>query len=230
MPPSLPPVRSLFARGRAAAAVGAACLLSAWGVGQLARDATWITGLCFYIPSVVVAAVLVLVALLYAATGRRRMALLAAGGALPAVAFVGLIENHAGRLPADGTGRFRVVHWNTAGRPARSGVGEHLLAERADLYVLTDAVNAAHVGALRDRLGAEYRAATFANLAVVGRGHLRAEGWLVDRDGFEVQAVTWVPDGSPIALLVLDLPSSVWAARDPLLREVNALIERHRPD
>lgn len=211
-------------------APGAVCLLAAWGVGQLARDTTWITGVCFYIPSVVVAAVLVAIAFMYAATGRRRAALLAAGGALPVVAFVGLIENRAEYIPADGTGRFRVVHWNTAGRPARSGVGEHLLAERADLYVLTDAVNAAHVGVLRDQLGAEYRAATFANLAVVGRGNLRADGWLVDRDGFEVQAVTWAPDGCPITLFVLDLPSSVWVARNPLLREVNALIERHRPD
>lgn len=65
---------------------------------------------------------------------------------------------------------------------------------------------------------------------MIGRGAVRADGWLVNRDGFEVQAVTWVPGTRPITLLVLDLPSYVYVARNPLLRELNSLIERHQPD
>lgn len=205
-------------------------MLAAWVVGQCARDVVWVTGLCFYIPSVIVAAGLVATGALHAVARCRRPALLAIGLAFPPLAFVGLIENHPGRGSVVPSSQFRVVHWNTGGRPARPGVGEHLLAERADMYVLTDAVNAAHVGVLRDQFGAGYQAAAFANMAVIGRGDVRADGWLVDRDGFEVQAVTWVPDGRPIALFALDLPSDVRVARNPLLREVNALIERHRPD
>ncbi|HEX4608420.1 MAG TPA: endonuclease/exonuclease/phosphatase family protein [Urbifossiella sp.] len=42
--------------------------------------------------------------------------------------------------------------------------------------------------------------------------------------------MTWTPRDRPITLLVVDLPSEIWIARDPLLCEVNALIEGHRPD
>src|SRR5262245_14662962 len=51
-------------RLRVAASAVAGCLTTAWAVGQVARDATWATGLCFYIPSLVSAAALVGVAAL----------------------------------------------------------------------------------------------------------------------------------------------------------------------
>lgn len=95
---------------------------------------------------------------------------------------------------------------------------------------MTDVPNAAHVGVIRDRLGECYEATTFANLAVIGRGKVQADGWLINEDGFEVQAVTWVWNDKSIKMLALDLPSNVFVARNPLLQKVNALIEQHRPD
>ncbi|WP_088252229.1 endonuclease/exonuclease/phosphatase family protein [Fimbriiglobus ruber] len=209
---------------------GASALFVAWVVGQLARDATWITGLCFYIPSVVMVVVLVAIAGLSAVMNHRRPALMALGFALPPLLFVGLVENHFGLGKDKSQGEFRLIHWNTGGRPGRPGIGEYMVNERADLYVLTDIANAAHVGVLRDQLGVGYQAITFANLAVIGRGEIRANGWLRNSDGFEVQAVTWTLDGKQISVFVVDLPSEVWIARNPLLREVNELISQHSPD
>ena len=77
---------------------------------------------------------------------------------------------------------------------------------------------------------AAYQSVAFGGLAVVGRGTVHADGWLADRDGFRVQAVTWDYAGHTTRLFVLDLPSDVWVARGPLLREVVALMARHRPD
>ncbi|WP_171473391.1 endonuclease/exonuclease/phosphatase family protein [Frigoriglobus tundricola] len=210
---------------------GASVLFAFWAVGQFVRDATWATGLCFYIPSPCVALVLFVMAGAHAAARRLQPALLALGCAVPPVVFTAIIENRFGCAPAGPPGALRLVHWNTAGRPGRPGVGEYLIAERADLYALTDVANAAHVGVLRDMLASDYGAVTFGNLAVVGRGDIRANGWLVTRDGFEVQAVTWNPPGhKPISVFVIDMPSDVRLARDPLLRELNVLIDRHRPD
>jgi hypothetical protein len=211
--------------------IGVVCLFAGWAVGQFARDATWLTGLCFYLPSAVVAAVSLVAAVLNATARRRIPSLFATVLALPPLLMVTLVENRLIDSLDCGSSDLRLVHWNTGGRPARPGVGDYLIAERADLYVLTDVPNASHVGVLHDRLGKEYHASTFSNLAVVGRGEVRADGWLVNRDGFEVQEVTWAPPGQPpLRLLVVDLPSDVWVARDPLLREVNALIGQYGPD
>ncbi len=223
--------RSALVRARIVISAGATVLFAFWAAGQLVRDATWATGLCFYIPSPVVAVMMLAGAGAHTAAGRRRAALLALGLAVPPTVFVARIENQFGRAPAGPPGTLRLVHWNTAGRPGRPGVVEYLIAERADLYALTDVPSAAHVGVLRDTLGPGYAAVTFGNLAVVGRGDIRADGWLVNRDGFEVQTATWTPPGhKPITVFVIDLPSDVRLARDPLLRELNALIERRQPD
>jgi endonuclease/exonuclease/phosphatase (EEP) superfamily protein YafD len=46
----------------------------------------------------------------------------------------------------------------------------------------------------------------------------------------KVQEVTWTRDGQAVQLLVVDLPSEIHIHRDPLLREINRLIEQHQPD
>ena len=223
-------MRTFFTRFRIAATVVAGGLFVAWVVGQIVRDSSWLTGLCFYVPSAILVIVLVAGAVMSAFGRRKWTTLFAIACALPPLAVVALIENHVDRAPAGAIGELRVVHWNTGGRPGRPGIVEFLVAERADLYVLTDVPSAAHLGVFRDQLGSGYQSASFANLAVVGRGEIRADGWLIERDGFEVQAVTWVPSGRPIHLFVIDLPSDIRVARDPLLREVNALIVRDQPD
>jgi hypothetical protein len=201
-----------------------------WAVGQLARDATFVTGLCFYLPSVLAAGVLVVVAVTLAVARRRRAALVFALLAAPPLAVVGVVENDFTPKPPSPPGEYKLVHWNTKGRPARPGVGEYLLMEQADLYVLTDVGGPAHVEAFRDQLGPGYAGETFGELAVVGRGRVEVGEELAHRGEFVVRAVTWTPDDRPISLLVVDLPSDIWIARDPMLREVNEFIDRRRPD
>ena len=223
-------MRTVFRRFRIAATAVASMLFVAWLVGQIVRDATWFTGLCFYIPSAILVIVLVVGAVVSAFGRRKWTTLFAMAFAVPPLAVVAWIENHADRAPAGAIGELRLVHWNTGGRPGRPGIVEYLVAERADLYVLTDVPSAAHLGVFCDQLGPGYQSAMFANLAVVGRGEIRADGWLIERDGFVVQAVTWVPAERPIHLFVINLPSDIRVARDPLLREVNSLILRDQPD
>jgi hypothetical protein len=83
---------------------------------------------------------------------------------------------------------------------------------------------------LRDALGAGYESRQFGNLAVVGAGSVRAGGWLLNSGSAKVQSVTWRRAEDRATLFVVDLPSGIHIARDPLLREVNGLIERFRPD
>jgi vancomycin resistance protein VanJ len=231
---TLPMPATRLRRGGLLVAVSTAVagLTATWAVGQVARDATWATGLCFYIPSVVTAAALVVAAGLHAVTRRRRTALLALGLALAPVGFVGLVENDFGPKPSGLPSDVRVVHWNTGGRPDRPGIVEPLAAERADLYVLTEVPPDGSVEGLRAALdGSEsYRSAWFGGSAVVGRGEVRANGWLVQRGRAKVQSVSSRHAGRTVELLVVDLPSELWVARDPLLREVNRLVEQYRPD
>lgn len=225
-----PFVRRLLAWTRTVVAWVGGGSFGVWVVGQIARDATFVTGLCFYLPSVLAAVILAVVAVTLAVSRRRRSALLFALLAVPPLAFVGAVENDFIPKPPNPPGEYRLMHWNTKGRPERPGVGEYLLAEHADLYVLTDMAGPAHVEVFRDQLGPAYTAETFGELAVVGRGRVEVGEELAHRGEFVVRAVTWTPADRPISLLVVDLPSDIWVARDPMLREVNGWIDRRRPD
>lgn len=225
---------STLCRGQLRAGLGAVglALFAVWAVGQILRDRFWLTGLCFYLPSIVVGGLLLPVAALHAAIGGRRRAVgLGVLAAVP-LGFVAGVENDFAPKPAAPPGTMRLLHWNTAGRPWRPGILETLLAEPADVYVFTDAASFRSVEVFRKSLPNPdaYESAEFGGLAVVGKGSVRANGWLVERGEFKVQSVTWQPAGRPIELLVVDLPSAITVARDPLLREVNARIVEHRPD
>lgn len=202
-----------------------------WGIGQVVRDATRLSGLCFYIPSPFLAALLVAGSLLCAVRQRWRIAACAACLAVLPLAALALVENHWSSPASTAThAPFRVVHWNVASRLTQPGARDALLANKADLYVLSEVPNAASVEELREALGATYRAEVFANLAVVGSGQVRAEGWLINRRRMRVQKVTWQTASGPLVLLVVDLPSNVRLPRDPMLREIDCLIDEHRPD
>jgi hypothetical protein len=211
---------------------GVALLVPFWVVGQIARDVFLLTALCFYIPSAFLSAVLPVCAVAQLAGKRRRLAVVLACLALPPCVMVGLVENRMFvKLPSAERGDVRVVHWNVGGMLGRKEPRDFLAARQADLYVLSEVRNnGRQVEGFRDRLGSRYQSAVFGNLAVVGTGRLRADGWLLDRNRTKVQAVTWECAGRSLRLLVVDLPSEPHIPRDPLLREVNALIERHQPD
>jgi vancomycin resistance protein VanJ len=206
---------------------GLVALLPPWVLGQIARDYTWPTGLCFYIPSVFLAVVLLGCVVAYLASRRWRAARIAVCLLLPPLSVVLFVESHVftNRVATE-PGPLRLVH----GVLDSPGARDELLAQRADLYVLSEVNDTRSVEVFREALGTNYESRVFANLAVIGAGSVQADGWLLERDRAKIQSVTWQQGESRAALFVVDLPSGVHVARDPLLREVNELIERHRPD
>lgn len=209
---------------------GTVVIVALWAIGQIARDATWLSGLCFYIPSIFLAAVLVGWALVFLSRCRRTNAAVAAGLALLPLGVVLFVENHFAAAPlSTAPGEMRLVHWNVENGLA-AGAQDVLRNLHADIFVLSEIPDAEGVEEFRSTLGREYQAQVFGNLAVVAAGAVRAEGWLIDRPRTKVQRVTWVRNGRPLSLLVVDLPSEIYVHRDPLLREIHKLIERHQPD
>lgn len=195
------------------------------------RDASWLAGLCFYIPSLFLAVCLLGFVLLYAAARRYRVGLLAVSGALGPLCFVLFVENQlVAPQPSATAANFRLVHWNVGGALHRQGMRDFLVARQADLYVLSEVPDDSSVQALRDALGPSYQAEVFGNLAVIGRGAVETKGWLLDRDRVKIQPVVWRHSEHSLLVLVVDLPSSILVPRDPLLQEVRGLIEQHRPD
>lgn len=202
-----------------------------WVVGQVARDSTWLSGLCFYIPSALVAALLIGESLACLLRRRWQAAACAACLAAPPLGIYLLVENHWFSMQAPAApSHLRIVHWNVAGHLQRPGAQDVLLANSADLYVLSEIPDVAAVEALCQALGTEFQAEVFSNMAVVCRQKIRADGWLINCNRTRVQKITWLVAERAIVLLVVDLPSDLLVHRDPLLREVNDLIEQYRPD
>jgi hypothetical protein len=209
---------------------GSIALVPFWVIGQIARDYFWFTGLCFYIPSALLAVALFACALVHFTCRRARTAALAACLAVAPLAVAVISENDLVRKTSpNNSGRLRLVHWNVGGT-FRTGAQEVLLAQRADLYVLSEVPNGRSVIEFRNALGGGYESQVFGNLAVVGAGRVRAGGWLLNRGSTKVQSVTWRRGEDRATLFVVDLPSGIQIARDPILRDVNGLIERYRPD
>ena len=209
---------------------GTLALTMLWVIGQIARDWTWLTGLCFYIPSPFLAALLFVSAVFHFACRRRRTGALFACLALLSLCVVLFAENRFCVVrPSVTPGTVRLVHWNVGGRMS-SRAQNVLLGKRAQVYVLSEIPGAESVDKLRAALGPEYRSVVFGNLAVIAAGDVKASGWLVDRRRMKAQLVTWMRAGEAIQLLVVDLPSEIDVHRDPLLREINRLIEQHQPD
>uniref|UniRef100_A0A7C2P0X0 Endonuclease/exonuclease/phosphatase domain-containing protein n=1 Tax=Schlesneria paludicola TaxID=360056 RepID=A0A7C2P0X0_9PLAN len=208
----------------------AAPIAAVWLVGQWFRDATWLTGLCFYVPSPLVAIAFGIWWIVAWRHREWRHGWLALGLMLPPLVVTLLLENQplAARrasLAAD----FRLVHWNVGSQLRLPRTRETLIAARADVYVLSEVGESESVERLREALGEEYRAVTFSTLAVLARGRLTlGERWL-ERRRTLVQSVNWEQGGRALELFVVDLPSELNVPRDPLLREVHALIERQQP-
>ncbi len=160
--------------------VVASMLPPLWLVGQSARDSSWLTGLCFYIPSVVLVITFLGFGLIYAMGNQLRNSLLAIALAL---GFIGFVENRFFRpLPPTAPDALRLVHWNTGGALHRNGVQCVLLAQHADLYVLSEIGASQSVRKFTDALGPAYQASVFGGMAVVGKGIVRPGGWIFRRN------------------------------------------------
>ena len=205
-------------------------LVGMWGIGQFTRDANWVAGLCFYVPSPAASAICLGAAILRSRRSPRAAALLGLL-AIPPVLAVILVDNRWTAPPAGSHGELRLVHWNVMyGRLGWRGIEETCLGIPADAYVFSELPRKADIDLLAARLGPGYRATRFGTLGMVARGDVALEGWLVHEPGIRVQSLVWSPGGEPVRILVANVTSNVFVARDPILRTLRSLLESKRPD
>lgn len=209
-----------------------------WLVGQLARDATWLTGLCFYIPSPALLLGLVIGATISWRKKRRRAASLLLAPTLLVSIFVLGIENRLiGTRPAlnnEGTSSdptLRLVHWNVfSGKLGWDSIQDTLRATGADLCILSEVPDELNAAEFARSFGEEYTAVRRKNLAVIARGELEPPEWLHNEGRFRVFGVCWHSPAGTCRVVVADLPADLLVKRDPLLRRVAQSMIRWRAD
>lgn len=204
-----------------------------WCTGQLARDRTWLTGLMFYIPAVPACLGMFFVAVWNLLAKQRVIGWGFFAGALLAGYVACQVDNQMFRpspTVAD-AGQHTLVHWNALdGDLNWPGAQQHLVQQHADIYVLSEPPDAAALERLRTSLGSDYSAQRLGNMAMVARGSMSEFESLVQSKRIEVHTFEWAVDGQVLRMFGVDLVSSIFVARDPLLRQVNALIATYKPD
>ena len=216
--------------------IGSILLFAIWSIGQVARDRTVATALCFYVPSVLVAAALLLASI--RARHARRPAWAAALVVLALVPGVtaATVESHWAR-PANAasaptrSSRLRLVHWNIYGGLAgRRPVNRVLTRARGDLTVISELPPRRTLAVVVPRVAASRSIARRWQLAVIATGTLAA-GDLERHGGARAWPLTWTPPGGePIRVLVADLPSDLADPRGPHLAWLHERIAAHAPD
>jgi len=213
-----------------AAAPGA--LFGLWVVGQIVRDRTWLTGLCFYFPSLLCAALLAAGAGWLLWRSRRRLALLFAALALVPLLTALFAENHWHAPPSHAASDqdLRLVHWNVfyhkmGWERIHSRMGE----ENADFYLLSEVWPSADIDVMAKMLGEDYTALWIGNMAVMARGELRSRERL-QVDGARPYLVEWRYDGVDLLVLAVDVQANVLRKRVPVMRKLREMIRVHRPD
>jgi endonuclease/exonuclease/phosphatase (EEP) superfamily protein YafD len=206
----------------------AGALAVAWLAGQLARDATLPTALLFYLPSLLVALALVLLAGLARAARGRALAILLA--AVPPLA-VGLLVDHRWRRPTPpppAAAPLRLLHWNVSGGWAGlDEIAREIAARRPDLVVLSEAPErvASRVAVELPALDAR----TLGALTVLAAGVGEAR-WVEQSRELQLVAATLPWGGRRLRLLAANLASSPWIPRQPSLARVRAAIVELEPD
>jgi endonuclease/exonuclease/phosphatase (EEP) superfamily protein YafD len=207
-------------------------LVLAWMIGQIFRERFWLTGLCFFIPSPLVVAVMLAAAIRYRWRGLGhpcRWAL--AFAAMPLLGVVAF-ENHWTALQAGMSGpkTIRLVHWNVwHGTLGRSGIGAVLAEYDADICVLSEPPDEIDFTTVGKRSGVENSTVRVGDMTVIACGTLTREATFRIGEGYG-GLLSWYNKEQTISLLVVDLPSRITAARGPMLMELQRLIEEHQPD
>ena len=209
------------------AAVGAFGL---WLLGVLFRDRWRITAVCLFVPSLFVAAALVVATVLALACRWRRLALASALLCIGPATSALVLENRwvPRRTPAAGGERLRLVHWNVGEAAGDWGrMMAHLRAQRPDICVLSEMYRTDVATRMAAALGGDYRVCKLRRLAVISRGETRVvmpEDRIRGRGYF----VAWDSPAGPLTLLVVDLPTSYYQRGS--LMAVRERTGRHKPD
>ncbi len=201
-----------------------------WLVGQIFRDSWWLTGLCFYLPSPALSAALAVAATIAWFRKQRRLArvsLLAA--CLPLLVTVGLENRWATRSVVDVPGELTLVHWNVCrGWLGWDKVRQRLLDLSADVYVLSE-LPANHRTDRVAWFGDGYSMIRDETLGIACKGFRHGSSERPPASFRLVFAVCQV-GSQELGIMAVDLPASLWLARQPLLQEVEDWIEHFEPD
>jgi endonuclease/exonuclease/phosphatase (EEP) superfamily protein YafD len=205
-----------------------------WSIGQIARDRTWLTGMCFYVPSPVLAGLCLCSSAVDAWRRRWRACIVACLLAIPPALAVGLAENHWRRpapAPSDAAKPLRAIHWNVFnGRLGWENVVDRLAEHAADLYVVSEPPEYRRVENLQARLGPEYRMLKDWPFGVVARGEIHEPTWLVKEGRLRVLAFEWRVAATSLRVFAADHTAKLTVARDPGLRSLLGLMVERKPD
>lgn len=206
-----------------------------WSAGQVLRDLTWYTALCFYIPSPLMAFALLWQSIWLHRRDRKRLAGVLVVLALFPLAFSAVIENQWVATPppaaAENLPHVRLVHWNVwYARRGWEPILQRLAGLHADIYVLSEAPKSLDVSAVVAALGPEYTVQRFEDMAILARGELHVhERRPIGRHGWG-RLVDWNSSAGPLRLLAADFPSHPRTHRARLLAELERQIVQQQPD
>jgi len=207
--------------------------LLAWGGGQVFRDRSWVTGLCFYIPAPALAALLLATAGWALVRRRWTRATVFVLMAVAPVFFTAVVENQWVRAdPSEApSASSRLVHWNVfRGRLGWGAVAARLREEKADVYVISEMAEDIGAAKAAADVGSEYQGRIFSGLAVFTRGGLAAERRLLRAPGIKVHEIRWRDGDTDLKVFVADLSPGLLNWRDPRLRRLVGLMRSERPD
>lgn len=209
-------------------------LLGIWLIGQLVQDRTRWSALCFYVPTLLITVGLVALACLAGVCAGRRGALVIATLALGPLAWLVGIENRwSSEKPTEGGRRFHLLHWNvwhgTHGSGGWLGVRDTIKSLPADICILSESPGDDSLAQLTQEAPKLRNVVRFSDLAVLADGRLNLQEQF-QRERARAGLVEWRNSETSLTLLVVDLPSSIQIERDPLLRWVRDLMDRHQPD
>ncbi|WP_146572492.1 endonuclease/exonuclease/phosphatase family protein [Botrimarina hoheduenensis] len=232
-----------------------ALLSIAWAIGQVWRDKYWLTGLCFYAPSPVVAALLALGGLTAWWLKRRSLAcyaLLLACAPLTSVLLfehrwfatdhtaATLVESRASLTSKErglvapqviGSRTLRVVHWNVMwGKRGWSREVDELLPLQAELYALSEIDPSADYSRFEG-----YSVLGDMAMVIVARGTLTGQQRRLNKSDIRTWVVDWSPPSwpegePPVRVMMVDLTAMLQFHRDPPLALLRREIAELRPD
>lgn len=218
---------------RSALLAGLLVLFILWVIGQFTRDATLLSALCFYVPSLFLACSLSACATWAYLEKHVRQGFLATVLAIPPFIWVGFVENSFFRpthTRATAIEVQRAVHWNVYdGFLGWKAIADIASSLEADIYVFSE-IPYAHANLFARQLGDDYDAIEFDTMAVVARGTIEDTRWLVRRRGAQFFRLNWRQHEKVTSVFVVDLLSDPSIPRNPPLRQLRALIEEEQPD
>lgn len=229
-------------------------LFLAWTVGQIFRDLFWTTGLCFYIPSVLVCLLLWAAVWFDRIENRKRFSLLQAACSLIVLCCILFLENQFFRTPAvtpvaqaeqqnnaPASERpvVKLVHWNIC--RARSGLEkilDRLKSVDADLIALSEVPRDFDLSKVETFFGDDFHAVQEFDLVLIVRGEVKLTSDRMDHDSLPLKskrlkimsASCKLVQGPEWDVWIADLVSYLEVPRHPSLLALNEKIQLHQPD